>query len=166
MPLFLRITTKTARAVMVRNSVRVENSGISFALMNIVLSLADPLRWLLLPPLLPPPFESHLIINIYVLPTLQSMSDPAESPRLRGFFNSTVMKFKVPTLIAPTPSWIASAEILPRPPKEMSRYSFAPKRSCPKIALSAPEDMWLVRANWKATQGLADSAVNCIAMYR
>jgi hypothetical protein len=72
------------------NNAKPENSVISSVLLKMVRFLAGPLRWLLSPPLLPPPFESHLNINVYMSPEVQSMSAQAESPLSSGFFNSIV----------------------------------------------------------------------------
>jgi hypothetical protein len=72
------------------NNAKPENSSISSVLMKMVRFLAYPIRWLMSSPPLPPPFESHLNIDVYMSPVVQSMSAPAESPLARGLFNSRV----------------------------------------------------------------------------
>jgi hypothetical protein len=73
------------------NNAKPENSGISSVLMKMVRFLTDPLIWLMSSPPLPPPFESHLNIDVYMSPVVQSMFAPAESPLARGLFDSIVI---------------------------------------------------------------------------
>ncbi len=111
--LLLNISAAIAIAAKMARKIKPGNSGITSGLINTVLAVEVPPLWLALPPLLPPPSESHIMTNAYVLSFDHSISFPSESPLFSGFFNSTVTRFEADTMIAPVPSWIESAEISP-----------------------------------------------------
>ena len=59
----LSISVTIAIAAKTAKNIKPENSGITFELMNIVLVVGVPVVWLTLPPLLPPPLESHIMMR-------------------------------------------------------------------------------------------------------